>query len=71
MHIPRQTFEKLCDPLLEKAITKMRSAVNFAKPEVDITDVVLFGGATRMPKVAETVKDTFPNFKVVNNDNVD
>ncbi|PWW79987.1 hsp7-like protein [Tuber magnatum] len=56
----RAQFESLVNPLIEKCIVPCRKALKDAglKP-TDIQEVILVGGMTRMPKVAETVKGIF------------
>lgn len=71
--LTRSKYEQMVDDLIERAIKPCQLALNDAglKPS-DINEVVLVGGMTRMPKVAESVKELFgrePN-KSVNPDEV-
>src|SRR6195256_4167875 len=58
--ITRAKFESLVDELIEKTVEPCRTAIKDAgvKPS-DISDVILVGGQTRMPKVQEKVKEIF------------
>ena len=71
--ITRAKFESLVDDLIQRSIKPCEVALKDAGvSKSDITDVVLVGGMTRMPKVHETVKNFFgkePN-KGVNPDEV-
>ncbi len=56
--ISRAKFERLIDDLIEQTITKIDSVIkdsNLSKS--DISEVVMVGGSTRIPKVQERVKD--------------
>ncbi len=71
--ITRATFEQLVDNLVERCKKPCETAIKDAKIDVaDISDVVLVGGSSRIPKVQEVVKNIFgkePN-KSVNPDEV-
>ena len=71
--ITRAKFESLVDELITRSIKPCEVALKDAGiSKTDITDVILVGGQTRMPKVVETVKDFFgkePN-RSVNPDEV-
>src|SRR6056300_1909982 len=71
--ITRAKFESLVDELIQRSIKPCEIALKDAGiSKNDITDVVLVGGMTRMPKVQETVNNFFgkePN-KGVNPDEV-
>jgi molecular chaperone DnaK len=73
LKITRAKFEGLVDELIQRSIKPCEVALKDAGvSKGDITDVVLVGGMTRMPKVQETVKEFFgkePN-KGVNPDEV-
>ena len=60
MKLTRSKLESLVDELVERTIEPCRIAMKDAgvKPE-DISDVILVGGQTRMPKVQEKVKEFF------------
>ena len=71
--ISRAKLEALVDSLIDKTIKPCEQAIKDAGiSKSEITDVVLVGGMTRMPKVIDTVKNFFgkePN-KSVNPDEV-
>ncbi|SPO05903.1 related to SSC1 - mitochondrial heat shock protein 70-related [Cephalotrichum gorgonifer] len=56
----RAQLEKIVEPLINKTIEPVRKALKDANLQAkDIQEVLLVGGMTRMPKVAETVKSIF------------
>ncbi|MBM2829671.1 MAG: dnaK [Gammaproteobacteria bacterium] len=58
--LTRAKLESLVEDLIEKTVEPCRIALNDAGlPASDITDVILVGGQTRMPKVQELVKEIF------------
>src|SRR4051812_2503369 len=58
--ITRAKFESLVEELIEKTIKPCEMAVKDAGVKLsDISDVILVGGQTRMPKVQDKVKDFF------------
>ena len=58
--LSRAKLESLVDDLIERTIEPCRIALKDAGLSAsDITDVILVGGQTRMPKVQETVKEIF------------
>src|SRR5512139_15262 len=58
--ITRAKFESLVEDLIEKTIEPCRIAIKDAGVKLsDISDVILVGGQTRMPKVQDKVKDFF------------
>ncbi|MFM9912155.1 MAG: molecular chaperone DnaK [Methylophilaceae bacterium] len=58
--ITRATFEKLVDDLIERSIKPCEVAMKDAGVKLsDISDVILVGGQTRMPKVQEKVQAFF------------
>jgi len=60
MKMTRSQFESLVGSLIEKTIEPSRQALADAGlKSTDIQEVILVGGMTRMPKVAETVKQIF------------
>src|SRR5689334_13183780 len=60
MKITRAKFESLVEELIEKTVEPCRIAIKDAGVKLsDISDVILVGGMTRMPKVQETVKSFF------------
>ena len=71
--LTRAKFESLVDDLIERTMVPCRTALKDAGlSQSDITDVILVGGMSRMPKVIEKVKAFFgkePN-RSVNPDEV-
>ena len=71
--LTRAKFEQLCDNLFQRSIEPCRAALRDAGLQAsDIDEVLLVGGATRIPKVQELVKEFFgkePN-RSVNPDEV-
>ena len=60
LKITRAKFESLVDDLITRSIKPCEQAIKDAGiSKNDITDVILVGGQTRMPKVIETVKEFF------------
>jgi len=58
--ITRSKFESLVENLIKGTIQPCKTAINDAGISVsDISDVILVGGMTRMPKVQEVVKEFF------------
>jgi molecular chaperone DnaK len=58
--ITRAKFESLVDELIERCVAPCRTAIKDAGVKIsDISDVILVGGMTRMPKVQEKVKEVF------------
>ncbi|HVZ11610.1 MAG TPA: molecular chaperone DnaK [Patescibacteria group bacterium] len=73
MKLTRAKLESLVDPLVQKTLDPVKSALKDAGVDKDkIDEVILVGGMTRMPKVIDTVTKFFgkePN-KSVNPDEV-
>ncbi len=73
LKMTRADLEKLVDDLIKRTIEPCRAALKDAGLEAnEVSEVVLVGGMTRMPKIVETVKSFFgkePN-KGVNPDEV-
>ncbi|KAG5968672.1 hypothetical protein E4U58_001782 [Claviceps cyperi] len=60
MKLSRAQLEKMVDPLITRTIEPVRKALKDAGLQAkDIQEVLLVGGMTRMPKVAESVKSIF------------
>ncbi|TLS26958.1 hypothetical protein PpBr36_04677 [Pyricularia pennisetigena] len=60
MKMTRAQLEKMMDPLITRTIEPVRKALKDAGLQAkDIQEVILVGGMTRMPKVAESVKGIF------------
>jgi len=58
--ITRAKFEALVEELIERTIKPCEMAIKDAGVKIsDISDVILVGGQTRMPKVQEKVKEVF------------
>src|SRR5205814_4628031 len=58
--VSRAKFESLVEELIARTVEPCRIAVKDAGVKLsDISDVILVGGMTRMPKVQDTVKEFF------------
>ncbi|MGV3580921.1 MAG: molecular chaperone DnaK [Methylophilus sp.] len=58
--ITRTKLESLVEDLIERTIAPCKTAIKDAGVSIDdITDVILVGGQSRMPKVQEKVKEIF------------
>src|SRR5213594_3872668 len=58
--LTRAKLESLVDDLIERTVEPCRIAIKDAGVKLsDISDVILVGGMTRMPKVQDTVKEFF------------
>ncbi len=58
--ITRAKLESLVDDLIERTMAPCKTAIKDAGVKIeDITDVILVGGQSRMPKVQEKVKEIF------------
>ncbi len=58
--LSRSKFEQLCDKLFERTLEPCKAALRDAGYKVtDIDEIVLVGGATRMPKIQEMVEKFF------------
>ena len=58
--LTRARFEQLVEPLLQRTVEPVRSALRDAGVEPSqIDEVVLVGGSTRVPRVQEIVKELF------------
>lgn len=58
--VTRAKLESLVEDLIERTIAPCKTALKDAGLNVsDVTEVILVGGQTRMPKVQETVKNIF------------
>ena len=69
--LTRELFEKLCKDLIDYCKTPVEKALNDAEiTKLDIDEVVLVGGSTRIPAIQELVK-TMTNKKINQNVNPD
>src|SRR5512132_110883 len=60
MKVTRAKFESLVEELIERTVEPCRIAMKDAGVKLsDISDVILVGGMTRMPKVQDKVKEFF------------
>ncbi|BAO38334.1 heat shock protein SSC1 [Kluyveromyces marxianus DMKU3-1042] len=60
MKFSRAQFEALTEPLIKRTIDPVKKALKDANLATsDVSDVILVGGMSRMPKVVETVKSLF------------
>lgn len=60
MTLTRAKFESLVDDLIQRTIEPCRKALSDAGISAkDVSEVIMVGGMTRMPKVLETVKEFF------------
>jgi len=60
MKITRAKFESLVEDLIEKTVAPCLTAIKDSGVKLsDISDVILVGGQTRMPKVQDKVKEIF------------
>jgi molecular chaperone DnaK len=58
--ITRTKFESLVEDLIERTMAPCKTAIKDAGVKIeDISDVILVGGQSRMPKVQEKVKEIF------------
>lgn len=58
--LSRAKLEELCDDLITKATTPVRTCLSDSGLSAsEINEVILVGGSTRMPKVQESVKEIF------------
>jgi molecular chaperone DnaK len=58
--VTRAKFESLVEDLIEKTVGPSKTAIKDAGVSLsDISDVILVGGMTRMPKVQDKVKEIF------------
>jgi len=58
--VTRAKFESLVEELINKTVAPCKTAIKDAGVSLsDISDVILVGGMTRMPKVQEKVKEIF------------
>jgi len=62
MQITREVFEKICNQDFQRCLKPIDIALKDAKlKSIDIQDVVLVGGSTRIPKIRELLNNIFTN----------
>jgi L1 cell adhesion molecule like protein len=62
VNISKARFESICESEFKKCLDPVNVALSDAKLlPLQIDDVVLVGGSTRMPKIQELLNDVFPN----------
>lgn len=60
LKLTRAQLEKMVDPLVSRTVEPVKKALKDANLQAkDIQEVILVGGMTRMPKVAEVTKNIF------------
>jgi L1 cell adhesion molecule like protein len=60
MELSRAKFEKLCEHLFQKCIESVKSVMMDAKLSKEaVTEIVLVGGSTRVPRVQQILQDYF------------
>jgi len=60
LSVSRQEFERECAPLFERLIAPVKEALSYADLQpVDIDEVILSGGSTRIPRVRQIVAELF------------
>jgi len=60
LKMTRAQLESLVDPLVKRTVDPCKKALNDAGVKAsEVNEVILVGGMTRMPKVADTVKGIF------------
>ncbi|ANZ73457.1 BA75_00387T0 [Komagataella pastoris] len=60
LKMSRSQLEQLVDPLIKRTVEPVKKALKDASLSTsDVSEVILVGGMTRMPKVVETVKQLF------------
>jgi heat shock protein 1/8 len=71
MSISRSKFEELCNECFVRSLEPIQKALKDAKlSTIDINDVVLIGGSTRIPKIQSLLNELFPG-KLKSNINPD
>ena len=72
--VKRSEFEKKCQPLFDRLIEPISKAMQMANEKVNglqIDEIILVGGSTRIPKIKEIVKNNFPDCKINDSINPD
>ncbi|XP_071456052.1 heat shock 70 kDa protein 14 isoform X3 [Marmota flaviventris] len=66
-NVSRARFELLCSPLFNKCIEAIRELLDQSGFTADdINKIVLCGGASRMPRLQQLIKDLFPAVDLLN-----
>lgn len=72
VNITRARFEEICHEFFAKIVPVCDEAMKDIKiTKADISDVVLVGGSTRIPKVQEILQGYFPDHKLIHKINPD
>ena len=79
--IYRNEFEVECQPLFDRLIEPIEKALAIANEkikkknqdnqEIQIDEIILVGGSTRIPKIKEIIKNNFPSCKINDSINPD
>lgn len=70
--ITREIFENICQEEFRKVLEPVERAIKDSKiPEREITDIVLIGGSTRIPKIRKILSEKFGENKIRMNINPD
>ena len=65
--ITRKNYFDICKDLFEESYKITKQAVKDAKLQIsDITDILLVGGVTKVPKIQQDLKNIFPKAKIHN-----
>jgi molecular chaperone DnaK len=60
LQLTRKKFEEICEELFDRLKIPCENAIRDAKIDISaIDEVILVGGATRMPKVTEVIQEVF------------
>ena len=71
MQLTRSKFESICEKLIQRSVAPCKQCLKDAGVDLsELSEIVLVGGMTRMPKVIETAKEFFGKepFRGVNPD---
>ena len=63
-YFTKNDFIKICNPLFEKFQLKLKeflNVCNLEKKKTLISDIILIGGTTKIPKIKELIKNEFPS----------
>ena len=60
MHLTRRELEELAAPLIERSLTVFATALSYASvASTDLHSILLVGAASRMPRIAEALRERF------------